>query len=516
MTDLRSRVAHTRFRRASGKLVERSSPDLQTKDAVFKGPANVVISRQWWEKYILGLRLTDSVIITVVLLLAYVWRFGSSSSDPARELSQLSYLWAAAAIGILWIMDLDICRSRDRKVIGSGALEYKLVIQSTVRVFGSIAILLVILNVGIVRGYFAVTLPVGLALLLAHRWIRRHLLAKRRRRGLDMTKAIILGNSADVSYVIDQLGKNLDVGYVVAGVALTRSDDTENAVLLPRGAVSIPTQNLQESIVQTGAQAVVVAGPIPGGSLTIQKLGWSLEATSTQLVLASSLTNIAGPRVHFRPVEGLPLMHVELPQYTGGKHVFKRLFDVVLSSIALLILSPILLTLAIIVRMDSNGPAFFSQDRVGRNGETFKMYKFRSMIVNAEEQLAVLQKENEGSGVLFKMAHDPRVTRSGRWMRKYSLDELPQFLNVLRGNMSLVGPRPPLHSEVAQYEQHTGRRLLIKPGITGLWQVSGRSDLDWEEAVRLDLYYVENWSVAGDFMILWRTFKAVYEPSGAY
>ncbi len=176
----------------------------------------------------------------------------------------------------------------------------------------------------------------------------------------------------------------------------------------------------------------------------------------------------------------------------------------------------LLLAVAIAIKVDSRGPVLFRQERIGKDGKTFGMYKFRSMVVDAEERLATLTKNNEGSGVLFKMHNDPRVTKCGRWMRKYSLDELPQLWNVLVGDMSLVGPRPPLASEVSAYERHTHRRLLIKPGLTGLWQINGRSDLSWDEAVRLDLYYVENWSIAGDLLILWRTFRAVVQPSGAY
>jgi lipopolysaccharide/colanic/teichoic acid biosynthesis glycosyltransferase len=183
---------------------------------------------------------------------------------------------------------------------------------------------------------------------------------------------------------------------------------------------------------------------------------------------------------------------------------------------ALLVLSPVLLVLAVIVRLDSPGPVFFRQDRIGKGGSVFGMFKFRSMVVDAEARLAALNAQNQGAGVLFKMRDDPRVTRCGRWMRKYSLDELPQLWNVVLGHMSMVGPRPPLDREVSAYERHTHRRLLIKPGITGLWQINGRSDLAWDEAVRLDLYYVENWSIAGDLLILWRTFRAVIQPSGAY
>jgi len=200
----------------------------------------------------------------------------------------------------------------------------------------------------------------------------------------------------------------------------------------------------------------------------------------------------------------------------GTKHALKRALDVALSGLALMVLAPVFLVLAVLVRLDSPGGAFFSQQRVGRNGEKFTMHKFRSMTTTAESDVARLAAQNEGAGVLFKMKDDPRVTRVGRVIRKYSLDELPQLWNVFVGDMSLVGPRPPLPREVAAYENHVHRRLFIKPGLTGMWQVGGRSDLDWDESVRLDLYYVENWSLTGDIIILWRTARVLLNPVGAY
>jgi exopolysaccharide biosynthesis polyprenyl glycosylphosphotransferase len=215
-------------------------------------------------------------------------------------------------------------------------------------------------------------------------------------------------------------------------------------------------------------------------------------------------------------VEGLPLIHVEIPQFDGGKHLVKRVMDVTLAGLALLFLSPVFAMLAVLIRLDSEGSALFSQERVGRDGRIFRIYKFRSMVSAAPELLADLIANSEVNGVLFKMKNDPRVTRVGRTLRKFSLDELPQLWNVLRGDMSLVGPRPPLPKEVSTYEDHVHRRLYIKPGLTGMWQVNGRSNLSWEESVRLDLYYVENWSLLGDLIILWRTVKVVTQPVGAY
>jgi len=234
------------------------------------------------------------------------------------------------------------------------------------------------------------------------------------------------------------------------------------------------------------------------------------------MVVAPALTDIAGPRIHITPVAGLPLLHVEEPEFTGARKILKETQDRILAGLAVVFLAPLMLALALLIRLDSRGPALFRQTRVGRGGEEFCVYKFRSMHVDAEERLAALVGRNESDGVLFKMRDDPRVTRIGKLLRRYSLDELPQLLNVLRGNMALVGPRPPLPREVANYATDVHRRLLVKPGITGLWQVSGRSDLSWEQTVRLDLRYVENWTLALDALILVKTVRAVLSGGGAY
>jgi exopolysaccharide biosynthesis polyprenyl glycosylphosphotransferase len=248
----------------------------------------------------------------------------------------------------------------------------------------------------------------------------------------------------------------------------------------------------------------------------LRRLAWSLEGTGVDLVVAPTLTDVAGPRVHVRPVAGLPLLHVEAPEFTGGRQLLKGLVDRCAALAFLVLLTPLLAAIALAVRLDTPGPALFRQTRVGRHGRPFLLYKFRSMVGGAEHMRAALAQNNEQDGVLFKIRRDPRVTPVGRIIRRYSLDELPQLLNVLKGDMALVGPRPPLPAEVEQYGTDVHRRLLVKPGITGLWQVSGRSDLPWQDGVRLDLYYVENWSLTLDLMILWKTLFTVLRPQGAY
>lgn len=474
-------------------------------------------SGAWYEAYGWKIRISDSITIAAVIFVAYVVWFVVGGGAIGSADRPGNYVATGLVLLLVWTADLELHRTRTQRVVGIGATEYKRVTESTLRVFGAMGIMMIALHIEFVRGFFVVVFPLGIISLLATRWAWRQWLVRQRQAGHCLTPAVILGQSDDVGYVIGQLKNNLSAGYVVVGVALTALH--ENMELRPpwhKIPVLSSLADIGRVVGVTGAQTVIVAGPLPGGPHTIRELGWRLEDMATELVLASNLTNVAGPRIHFRPVEGLPLVHVELPQYSGGKHIVKRAMDIVLSVLALVFLSPLLLLLAVIVKTDGKGPVLFFQDRVGRNGRHFKMAKFRSMVVDAEEQLAGLAAQNEAHGVLFKIVNDPRVTRCGRWMRKYSLDELPQFWNVLVGDMSLVGPRPPLKVEVDSYEKPAHRRLLIKPGITGLWQVSGRSNLAWDEAVRLDLYYVENWSVTGDIIILWRTFNAVLKPSGAY
>jgi exopolysaccharide biosynthesis polyprenyl glycosylphosphotransferase len=249
----------------------------------------------------------------------------------------------------------------------------------------------------------------------------------------------------------------------------------------------------------------------------MRDLSWELEKLDVDLMVSPGVVDVAGPRLQIRPVAGLPLIYLEKPQYHGAKRFEKRLFDVMFSSTALLCTLPLLIIIAVAIKLTSKGTVFYRQERTGLNGRPFEMIKFRTMVADADSMVDGLAHLNEcEGGVLFKIRNDPRVTPVGRTLRKYSLDELPQFINVLRREMSVVGPRPPLPSEVKTYSDYAKRRLLVRPGITGLWQVSGRSDLSWEDSVRLDLFYVENWSMVSDLLIALKTAKVLFTHSGAY
>ena len=476
-------------------------------------PHTALSGAAWRRRYQQSLRITDTVLILAVVavsmnLLDLVRPAPASGPGPAG---------LAGAILVGWLSMMYMFRTRDSRLIGTGSCEYKRVIHASAATFSGFAVLAVILGITDFRFFLIFALPVGLLGLLISRWLWRRWLINQRQFGHFLFKVVVVGRRADVHYVTAQLARKAGAAYDVVGAVF---EGRGSAAGVQVGGHLVPAicglGKVEDFVEHTGADAVIIAGHLNKGSVYIRELGWRLERTSTELVLASALTNVAGPRVRMRPVEGLPLMHVELPQFTGGRHIVKRLMDIVVSLTALIILAPVFLLLAVLIRLDSPGPVFFCQERAGRQSKLFRMYKFRSMVCSAEKELERLADASDGNGVLFKLKADPRVTRIGRVLRKHSLDELPQFLNVLRGEMSIVGPRPPLLSEVSAYETHTHRRLFIRPGLTGLWQVSGRSDLDWDESVRLDLYYVENWSVTGDLMIMWRTFKVMVRPVGAY
>ncbi|HEY6790726.1 MAG TPA: sugar transferase, partial [Trebonia sp.] len=274
--------------------------------------------------------------------------------------------------------------------------------------------------------------------------------------------------------------------------------------------------DVASAVVRSGADTVAVLPCNEIDAVSLRRLAWELEKTGTDLCVAPALLDVAGPRTTIRPTAGLTLLHVDHPQLSGARQVLKGMFDRVVAIVALVLLSPLLLAFAAAIRLSDRGPALFTQTRVGKHGEDFRIYKFRTMVVDAEARLAELRTHNEHDGVLFKMRRDPRITAIGAYLRKYSIDELPQLINVVRGEMSLVGPRPALPDETARYADHVRRRLAVKPGLTGMWQVNGRSDLSWEESVRLDLRYVENWSFALDLQILWKTIAVLLRGSGAY
>jgi exopolysaccharide biosynthesis polyprenyl glycosylphosphotransferase len=467
----------------------------------------------WPRRLALALTATDAVAITVAVMVAQLARFGVGSLGTTPPETNLEYGVLAAILGVSWMTALWATKSRQRRIIGVGLVEYQRVANATFITFGLLAVVAFLFHVEIARGYLAIALPTGLVLLLLDRVIWRRALQSLRQAGRCLTGAIIVGPRHDVERVVEELRRNLRAGYRPIAVAVT---DDPRAQFGLGDLPGIAMTELVDVSRKARIRAVMMAGSLPGGNAQIRELSWSLENSKVELILVSRLIEVAGPRIHLRPVEGLPMVHVDLPQYSGFNHSVKRAFDVYVSAAALILLSPFLGLVALAIKLDSRGPVFFRQERVGVQGARFTMLKFRSMVVDAEARLPQLESKSDGNGVLFKMKDDPRVTRVGRVIRRFSLDEFPQLWNVFEGTMSLVGPRPPLPREVELYERTATRRLLIKPGVTGLWQVSGRSNLSWEQSLRLDLYYVENWSITSDLLIILRTVKAMFRPDGAY
>lgn len=463
----------------------------------------------WFAWFRYGVFITDVVMIVVALLAAQFLRFGEDPVYIATGWASVHYGVAALGIQLIWVIALSATDSRSSRVLGVGIEEYRRVMVATFGAFGAIAIISYLLQLELSRLYFIAALPIGLALLLAGRLGWRLVLASRRSQGRAMFGTLIVGGATEVETTRAELARAPHAGYLPVGAAVLGHDESPE-VGLPRVALSdIPLLAADQRV-----GAVMIAGSVPRE--TVRQLAWHLESVEVELIVVPRLTDVAGPRMHVAPVGGLPMVHVDLPEFTGFAYTVKRTIDLIGSFVALVTLLPVFAVIAAAIKLDDGGPVFFRQQRVGRDGREFTMHKFRSMVTDAEKRRLELEDTNEGAGALFKLKKDPRVTRVGAVLRRYSLDEFPQFWDVLRGAMSLVGPRPPLAQEVATYEEHVHRRLLTKPGITGPWQISGRSDLSWEESVRLDLNYVENWSIAGDLIILAKTIRAVMRPTGAY
>ncbi|MCK6068096.1 MULTISPECIES: sugar transferase [Microbacterium] len=472
---------------------------------------------RWRQSYARRLIITDFLILVWVVYGAQIAWFGTGNAMIAMardaRITDLSYWGFSAVLVLAWMWALSLIDSRSERVIGTGSQEYIRVIDASIRLFGFIAIIAFLTQIEIARGYLLISLPLGSVTLVAGRWVWRQWLIMKRGRGEYSAKVLLVGSLASVTQIARELKRTPSAGYLVVGACVPSG---KIAQTIPGSTIPImgSVESVERAVAATGADTVAVTSTDELPPDKVKQISWSLEAGRQHLVLAPSIVDIAGPRLHTRPVAGLPLIHVETPRFSKGQRFLKRSVDLLASVLGIIFLSPLLLLIAVIVRLTSRGPILFRQTRIGFRGREFTMLKFRSMVVDAEELLKHLELNERDSGneVMFKMKNDPRITPVGRVMRKYSLDELPQLFNVLSGTMSLVGPRPPLPSEVRQYADHVHRRFLAKPGITGLWQVSGRSSLSWEDTVRLDLSYVENWSLAADLIILTKTARAAITP----
>jgi exopolysaccharide biosynthesis polyprenyl glycosylphosphotransferase len=459
--------------------------------------------------------VVDAVSVSVAAVLAYLMRFGA----PVLGNASSHYLLFALAAPPAWVAVIALNRGYEGRFVGVGATEIQRMWRASLHFAAITAIVAYATASDVSRGFVLLALPLAITINLLGRYGSRKWLHWQRRQGAAITPVMAVGGAASVAVLARMLERDRYAGMRVVGACLPRPEDRRGDPAELLADVNVPivgdVDTLVDSIDACGATTVaVLSGEVSPERL--RRISWQLEGTEASLVVSPGLTEVAGPRLHIQPVAGLPLLYVEKPAFTGFRRVLKNAFDRTCAGLAIAFLLPVFAVVALAIRLEGRGPIFFRQVRVGRDGERFRMLKFRSMYPDAESRLAQLKEHNESDGLLFKIKQDPRVTRVGRIIRRFSLDELPQLFNVVKGDMSLVGPRPPLPSEVAGYGFDVRRRLLVKTGLTGLWQISGRSDLRWDEGVRLDLRYVENWSLALDITILWKTVFAVVRGSGAY
>ena len=461
----------------------------------------------WLGSYLRTVMAADVLCASAASLAALFVRFHAWAHPP------LEYLVITAVLPLGWWASLWLARAYEARFVGQGSDEFRRVLTAGLSLTAFVAIGSYLTKSDIARGYVVIALPCTTVSDLVMRYALRKRLHRRRRRGECMRRAVAVGHPAAVADLVTELRRETYHGLAVVGACLAgRPTMSEIAGVPVYGGLG----RVVAAVAACQADTVAVAACRELNGIRLRELAWELEKTGTDLCVAPALLDVAGPRTTIRPVAGLPLLHVDHPELAGTRQVIKGAFDKTVAAAALLILAPLMVGIALVIRRSDPGPALFRQTRVGKNARPFTLCKFRTMAADAEEQRPSLAPRNDGHGPLFKIRDDPRVTRPGAWLRRWSLDELPQLLNVLAGDMSLVGPRPPLPDEAACYGDYVRRRLAVKPGMTGLWQVSGRADLPWEEAVRLDVRYVENWSLMLDLQILWKTLSAVIRGSGAY
>ncbi|MEY2468945.1 MAG: hypothetical protein QOF21_1643 [Actinomycetota bacterium] len=468
----------------------------------------------WVRTYIRILLVMDALAAGTagVATLALI---GRNRLDPIRiGAMSIDYWIIVIAIVPIWLVLLSISGAYDSREIGNGSEEYRRVFTAALQVVAVVAIVSFAARLDIARGFVATMPPIGVGLTLFGRYRVRKWVHRQRARGRYSNKVVVVGSREHARDLVRHLHRTPFAGFRVFGACVPGGGDLDvDGVLIP--VLGTPAQ-VEDVAAGLEADAIAISDVANLASGALRRIAWSLEGTGVDLIVVPAVTDVAGPRIAIRPVAGLPLLHVEEPVRSGPVRAAKDGTERFLAAFALVALSPIWLCIALGIRVTSPGPVLYKQTRVGKDGRHFTLWKFRTMYKDADQRLAEVAHLNDHDGGLFKIRNDPRRTRIGRWLRRFSIDELPQIVHVVTGRMSIVGPRPPLPTEVERYDEHTSRRLLVKPGLTGLWQVSGRADLNWDESVRLDLYYVENWSPALDAVILWKTISAVVRGRGAY
>jgi exopolysaccharide biosynthesis polyprenyl glycosylphosphotransferase len=450
----------------------------------------------------------DAISAAAAAVLATVVRFGSEPNQ--------TYVAITLVAPVLWLMTIALRRGYENRFMGTGPEEYRRLADATLVLFTVIAVASFAFKSDLSRGYLFGFLPAAFAMSLVARRRLRTWVYRKRLAGDGMQRVLVVGRADTVQHLVEQFEHEPWHGLVAVGTCVSGAVAGVPAQNPADGSATGDARAILRAVDDLRADVVAVASHPDLSGHALRRLAWSLDERGVDLVVSPGIVEVAGPRLSIRPVAGLSLLHLERPSTRGGRMLFKGLLDRLFGLGLFVLATPVMAVAAIAVKRSSPGPVLFRQIRIGADGRPFQMLKFRSMVVDAEARREELELDDDGNGVLFKLRQDPRVTRVGAVLRRFSLDELPQLWNVVRGEMSLVGPRPPLPQEVIGYSDDASRRLRVRPGMTGLWQVSGRSDLSWEESLRLDLRYVDNWSFALDATILWRTWRAVVGRSGAY
>jgi exopolysaccharide biosynthesis polyprenyl glycosylphosphotransferase len=467
--------------------------------------ASVAAPVPWLSRYLRETAFVDALCALAAALMAFLLRFDGGGHG--------TYLILSLCLPVAWLSLLMLFGGYDARFVGVGSDEFRRVLNVGLGLTASIAIISYASKTDLARGYVLVAVPCATLFDLLARLALRKRLHRNRRSGACMSRTVVVGHAQVAADLATELRRGSYHGLEVVAACVTGSPATGEIAGVP---VIGDLASVPEVVRRFGADTVAVLSCPEMSGVRLRELAWALEKTGTDLCVAPALLDVAGPRTRIRPVAGLPLLHMDHPEFTGGRRVIKSMFDKVVALTALAVIAPAFLVISLLVWLGDGGAPLFRQTRVGLGGRPFTVYKFRTMVPDAEKRKAQLTADNENDGLMFKIRKDPRITPVGRWLRRWSLDELPQLINVLIGSMSLVGPRPALPEEAAAYGDQVRRRLVVKPGITGMWQVNGRSDLTWEESVRLDLRYVENWSLTLDLQIVWKTLSAVLRGSGAY
>ncbi|MDX3234663.1 sugar transferase [Streptomyces sp. ME03-5709C] len=465
-----------------------------------------------WEQRYRRAVITSDTVATALVVAAIGSFFG------VRDAANWHEKWGILAFGteLLVLGALAVSRSWAPAVLGQGAEEFRRLGRSLCTAAVVLALGGVAVTSRNIKLWIFVAIPAIALVTMTERYLLRLWLHKQRKEGRCLRPVLAAGSLATVRDLITRVRKFPHLGWQVEAVCTADAAPGIDAGHVDGVPVVGRLTDVARHVRRDGYRVVAVTPDPHWSPDRLRRLAWHLEGSDAEMVVAPVLMEVAGPRVHVDAVLGIPLLRLSMPAFTGGRRAVKEVVDRIGAAVLLLLFAPLMVFVALLVMVDSPGGAFYRQRRVGKDGREFTILKFRTMVAGAHRARAELADRNEGAGLLFKLRRDPRVTRVGAVLRRYSIDELPQLFNVLTGSMSLVGPRPPLPEESAAYGPDIRRRLLVKPGLTGLWQISGRSDLPWDEAVRLDLRYVEDWSLALDTVILWKTLRAVLHGQGAY